>query len=72
MRSLLGIKDVINRFANRHIDMIFLIDMMHAAGGIIAFGDHVHFQLSRFYGITFTDHITERAVTAKLGIGRYQ
>ena len=67
-RRMLLVENIVYRITNRHVYMVVFIHFVEAIYSVIAFGNHVHFQLCRFYGVTFTYHITKRTVTAKLGV----
>ncbi len=70
-RDLL-VQNIVNRLQNRHFNLEFLVDLFHAFRCVIAFSDHIHFQLRCFYRISFPDHETESPVAREFGISRNQ
>lgn len=57
---------------DRHVDEMFLIDLVHALGAEIAFGNHLHFGLSTFDGVATPDHGAEGMVARESGVGGNQ
>src|SRR5690606_9199591 len=53
-------------------DLVSLQNILYMLSGKIPFGNHVHLQLRCFHTVSFAQHRTKCAISAKLGICRDQ
>ena len=66
------IQDVVDGIHNRHVYMQVLVQFLDTLGTVVTFGNHFHFYLCALHRIAFTNHGTEHAVAAKVGVGSYK
>ena len=64
------VEDVIDGIENGHVDAVVAVDFLHTFGAVVAFGNHFHLELCGLDGVALSNHRTEHAVAAEVGIHR--
>ena len=68
IRRNLLVQYIIYSIEDRHVDMIALVDDLHAVCAVIAFRYHLHLQLSCLDRISLPYHRTEDTIAREIGI----
>ena len=70
-RNLL-VEYVVDSIEDGHVDMIALVEQLHAVGAVVAFSYHLHLELSSLDAISLTYHRTEDSVAGEVGVHRHE
>ena len=54
------------------MELLLAAYFFDAVDGVVAFGDHFHFELCSFDAVTVAEHVAEGAVAAELGVTGYE
>ena len=64
------VENVIDGIEDGHVDVQVLVDVLHALGGKVAFGNHLHLELCTLHAVALPYHRAEDAVAAEVGVAR--